>query len=142
MCRNLASVAAALFIVGCVTHQSHVIVGTVRPAISPDAVKIYLTPPPSYEQVAIIDASSAGSMAVGDQKKTDIVIARLKEEAAKLGANGILLEGTGNQSAGSVGFGSATASSYGHSAFGTGVGFSGPIMLKTGNGTAIYVPEQ
>jgi hypothetical protein len=41
-----------------------------------------------------------------------------QSEAAKLGANGILLEGVGDQAGGSVGTGYATAS--GHSAFGFG----------------------
>jgi hypothetical protein len=48
------------------------------------------------------------------QGTTNVVMDRLKAEAAKLGANGILLEGVGDQAGGSVGTGYATAS--GHSA--------------------------
>ncbi len=74
------------------------------------------------------------------QGKTDKVVERLKEEAAKLGANGVLLQGIGDQPAGSVGsgFGSATAS--GNSAFGVGFGSSAAIYAKSGSGLAIYVP--
>ena len=50
------------------------------------------------------------------QGKTNVVMDRLKAEAAKLGANGILLKGVGDQAGGSVGMGYATAS--GHLALG------------------------
>jgi hypothetical protein len=43
--------------------------------------------------------------AVTAQGKTNVVMDRLKAEAAKLGANGILLEGVGDQAGGSVGTG-------------------------------------
>ena len=68
--------------------------------------------------------------------KVDVVIRRLKEEAAALGANGILLQGVGSDSAGGVGTGIATA--HGNMAYGTGI--SGNIFMKTGKGVAIYVP--
>jgi hypothetical protein len=125
--------AVVLILAGCAS--SHVIIGTVRPAISPDQVKIYLHPPAKYEEVAVIDATSRGHPAFTDQQKMDTAIARLKSEAAKLGANGILLEGTGDQQAGSVGVGSATAS--GHTA--VGFGTSAGIFNKAANGIAIYV---
>jgi len=50
------------------------------------------------------------------QEKTNVVMDRLKAEAARLGANEILLEGVGDQAGGSVGTGYATAS--GHLALG------------------------
>ena len=71
------------------------------------------------------------------------VIDRLKAEAAKLGANGILLSGVGDQASGSVGSGFGTATATGHSAFGVGFGSSATIFQKKGDGLAIYVePDQ
>ena len=105
-------------------------------------MKIYLHPPARYEEVAIIDASSRGSPAFTDQQKMDKAIARLKDEAAKLGANGILLEGAGDQQSGAVGTGVGTATASGHSAVGTGVGISAGIFIKSANGLAIYVPPE
>jgi hypothetical protein len=136
-----AAVIALALLTGC-AHSSHVLVGTVRPPISPDQVKIYLHPPAKYEEAAVIDANSVGSMAITDQGRMDRTIARLKEQAAKFGANGILLEAAGDQAAGAVGtgFGSATAS--GNSAFGTGIGVSGTIFMKSAKGLAIYVTDQ
>jgi hypothetical protein len=42
------------------------------------------------------DSRARESLAFTDQQKMDRVIERLKEEAAGLGANGILLEGVGD----------------------------------------------
>jgi uncharacterized protein YbjQ (UPF0145 family) len=137
----LLAMLAAFEICACAA-QSHVIVGKVRPPISPDQVKIYLQPPRAYEQIAVIDASSQGSMAFTQQQKTDKAIARLKEEAAKVGANGILLQASGSQPVGSVGTGLGTATATGHSAYGTGVGISGNIFVQAANGVAIYVTEE
>jgi hypothetical protein len=83
-------------IAGCAT--SHVMVGKARPPISPDQVQIYLHPPTSkYEEIAVLDTSSKGSFSITAQGKTNAVVDRLKAEAAKLGANGILLSGVGDQ---------------------------------------------
>jgi hypothetical protein len=98
--------------VGCAA-ESYVLVGTSRPPISPDQVKIYLHAPAKYEEIAIVDASSRGFPAFTDQQKMNKAMARLKEEAASLGANGVLLEGTGDQQAGAVGTGVGTATATG-----------------------------
>ena len=93
--------AFLLSIFGC-TPSSHIVVGQTREPISPDKVKLYTTPPEKYEEVAIVDASSHASWAVTDQGKIEVAIQRIKEEAATLGANGILIgvSGTGNLSTG------------------------------------------
>jgi hypothetical protein len=142
---RVSAVAAAITLVaiaGCAT--SHVMIGRARPPISPDQVQIYLHPPAGkYEEIALLDTSSRNSFSITAQGKTNAVMQRLKAEAASLGANGILLNGVGDQAAGSVGtgFGSATAS--GHSAFGIGIGSSATTFQKKGDGLAIYVePEQ
>jgi hypothetical protein len=123
---------------GCAT--SHVMVGQARPPTSPDQVRLYLRPPASkYEEIALVDTSSRGGFAFSAQGKTDVVIDRLRAEAAKLGANGILLQGVGDQAGGSIstGFGSASAS--GHSASAVGFGGSATIYQKKGAAMAIYV---
>jgi hypothetical protein len=123
---------------GCVT--SHVIVGTVRPAISPSQVQLYLHPPRGkYEEIAILDTSSKHSFSFTAQGKTDAVIDRLKAEAAKLGANGILLNNVGDQAVGSVGTGVVTGVGGGHASVGVGISSSGTVFQKNGNGIAIYV---
>lgn len=125
-------------IAGCAT--SHVMIGHARPAISPEQVKIYFHPPEAkYEEIAMLDTSSQGAFALTAQAKTDAVINRLKGEAAKLGANGVLLQGITDQSGGSVGSGLGQSQVSGNSAFGAGIGLSGNIKIKAGSGVAIYV---
>lgn len=128
----LATAVCVTILTGCAS--SAVVVGQVRPAISPTQVKLYLNPPKKFEQVALLESSSKASWAVSDQGKTDVVIQRLKEEAAKIGANGLLLSGLGNQAVGSVG----TANLSGNTAFGVSAG----VFHKAGSGLAIYVTEE
>lgn len=125
----------------CVT--SHVIVGTVRPPISPDMVQIYLHPPSAkYEEVALLESSSKHSFSFTAQGKTDAVISRMKADAAKLGANGILLNGVNDRAAGAVGTGVGGATGIGNSSVGIGIGTSGTVFVKSGTGLAIYVPPK
>ncbi len=136
------SLYAALLVLlpGCST-SSHVMIGTARPPISPESVRIYLQPPPQYDQIATLDATSQGSFAITSQQNMDKAVARLKEEAAKLGANGVLLQGVQDQQTGSIGTG-VGSSSYGPgSSTGVGVGGSFAISNKAVHGVAIYVPQ-
>jgi hypothetical protein len=121
-----------LMLAGCAATSS-IMVGTPRPAIAPDQVRIYLTPPARYEEIAVVDASSRSSWAIGDQAKMDVVVKRMKEEAAKLGANGILLRSSGDRHAGSVGAVSGVGS--------PSLLASESVFEKAGSGIAIYVPN-
>jgi len=115
-------------------------IGKARPPISPESVQVYAQPPNGpYEEIARIETSSQGSFAFGAQAKTDAVIRRLKEEAAKLGANGVLLQGIGDQMSGSVGTGYDTTSYSRRSSVGGGVGINLGMTRKVGGGLAIYV---
>ena len=138
--RQSSAGAAALVLLGCST-SSHVMIGSAHPPISPESVRIYLQPPEKYEQIATLDASSQGSFAITSQQNMDKAIARLKEEAAKLGANGVLLQGVQDQRSGSIGTG-VGSSSYGPgSSTGVGVGGSFGIYNKAAHGIAIFVPQ-
>ena len=129
---------SAFALAACVT--SHVMIGQARPPIAPDQVTIYFHPPQTkYEEIAVIDTSSKGGFGITAQGKTDVVIRRLKEEAAKLGANGVLLQGVRSESGGSVSTGLGQGSFSGNYALSTGIGFSGSMEHKAGSGVAIYV---
>ena len=121
--------------------STHVLVGEARPPISPDLVKIYSHPPANYQEIAVLDASSKSAFGTGGQKSVDKVIERLKIEAAKLGANGVVLEGFQDSQTGSIGTGAGSDSYSNRSAVGVGVGGSLGIYKKTGHGEAIYVPD-
>lgn len=127
--RMITALALAVLLAGCAS--SSVIVGRVRPPISPAQVRIYLNPPQKFEEIALLETSSRASWSITDQGKMDTVMDRMKEEAAKLGANGVLLRGTADRTSGGISTGSFT----GNLALGVTLGMS----HKIGSGTAIYV---
>jgi hypothetical protein len=131
----------AALLAACAT-DSVVVVGATRAPITSADVKIYSKPPPVFEEVAILNASSNSMFTTGGQATVDKVIHGLKEQAAKLGANGVILEGFSDQATGSVGTGVGGTSVSGNSASSAGVGGSLGIYTKTGHGRAIYVPPE
>jgi hypothetical protein len=138
--RSLFLTALLVLLASCAS--SSILVGTARPPIDPATVKIYLKPPKKFEEVALLDSSSKSSWAISDQGKMDVVVRRLREEAAKHGANGVLLQSRGEQSAGTVGTASGSATAYGNSAYGSAMGVGANIFYKVGSGIAIYVIEE
>lgn len=130
-----------LGIAACAT--SHVLIGKARAPISPDQVRIYTRPPLThYEEIAQLSTSSQGSFSITAQGKTDAVINRLKAEAAKLGANGVILQGIGDQSSGSVGTGGGSTTYSGGGMMGGGIGLNLQTTRKVGDGLAVYVDPQ
>ena len=125
------------YLTACVS--SHIIVGTVRPPIDPAQVQIYLRPPERYEEVAVLNTSSKNSLQLTAQSRTDIVIQRLKADAASLGANGVLLQSVGDQAVGSIGTSTGYTKFSGRSLLALGLSSSATIYVKTGDGLAIYV---
>lgn len=133
LCGLIAGLAA------CAT-DSVVVTGAARPPISPADVKIYWRPPAVFEEIAILNTSKNSAFTTGGQKTVDKVIAGLKSQAAKLGANGVILEGFSESQTGSLGSGVGSSSVSSNSAVGVGVGGSLGIYKKTGHGVAIFVP--
>ena len=124
---------------GCVSTRI-VIMGQARPALSPDRVQVFLQPPKTpYAQIATLTASSRGAFTLTSAAKINKVIERLRNEAAKLGANGILLHGVGDQGSGSVGVGLSAESESGHSPYGLGFGVWAFTNPKSGEADAIYL---
>jgi hypothetical protein len=138
-CLLALSGMAALGLAACAS-DSIVVTGTARPPIPPSEVRIYSRPPVAFEEVAILNTSKSSAFTTGGQKTVDKVIAGLKEQAAKLGANGVILEGFSDSQTGSVGAGGGSDSVSRNSAVGVGVGGSLGIYKKTGHGVAIFVP--
>lgn len=79
-----------VFAIGCsVSTKTTLTTGSARPPISPDKVKIYSCPekvPGKFEEVAILNSE-------GHYKHTDFaeMYTSMREEAAKIGANGLIL---------------------------------------------------
>lgn len=134
---SVVALLATFFITGCGTNVT--MIGDPRPAINPAAVRIYQTPPRRYEQIAIVNSSAGTTWIFRDQDSLDDAFARLRAEAAALGANGVLLQEVydrpvGGLSVGVGGFG------YGHHGFyGGSGGVGGPLINRRVQAMAIYV---
>jgi hypothetical protein len=137
---RIAAASAVLLLAGCAT--SHVLTGTPRAPIDPAQVRVYYgAPGVPYEEVALLETSS-GAFTYGEQNKSNAVMRKLREEAASLGANGILFQGTavGHGNTG-VSIGAGTARGGGRSFTSGGVGVSISPTQKHGRGVAIYLPD-
>ena len=128
------ALGATLAASGCAS-TSRVMLGPARAPLDPASVQVYSTPPAGSVEIAQLEASSA--VGFGTQGQTDAAIARLKREAAALGANGVVLMGVG--SGGSPVGMSVGAGSFGrHGGGGLSVGI--PTQQKRAAGIAIWVP--
>ena len=142
---RLTPVTILLILVGCtVVDGGSIVTGIKRNPISVDAVRIYRVAPESYEEIAIVSAK-AGHDFKSDSALMDSAIQRLKEEAAKVGANGVLLSNIDERDAPSTTtiYGSASASGNdGSSVYASGSSVSvdrGDTYTRI-RGLAIYVP--
>ena len=104
---------------------SYILTGEKRTPVLPKSVKLYTSPPQEYEVIGIVNASSdSGWTQQGDM---DYAVTELKEQAAKLGANGVILSGTGESSSSTVG------------AYGNGAIYAVSSTAQTVSGKAVYV---
>lgn len=129
---------AAVVVTGCAS--SHVLTGTPRAPIDPAQVRIYHGPPPGqYEEIAILNTSS-GALTYGEQNKVDSVLRKLRAEAAKLGANGVLFQGTADgYRSGGVSVGGGLGRGGGRTFSSAGVGVDISPQQKYASGVAIWV---
>ena len=145
--RSIFSLMAGIIVSilsGCTIMDGNAIVtGIARDPISPEQVRLYRTPPEKFEEIAIVNASAGHDF----RKNSGLVnsaIERLKQEAAKVGANGVLLSEIDERDAPSVSttYGSATATGAGETVYASGNSTSvnrGDSYTRL-RGVAIYVP--
>jgi hypothetical protein len=121
------SLSCALLISACASGSA-LVTGTKRQAISPQEVQLYTSPPARYEVIALVKASSDAGLT--SQGSLDYAIQELKVQAAKVGANGILIRATGQSSSGTVITGSP------------GFLYGIPVTAENVSGEAIFVTER
>lgn len=125
-----------LALAGCASTH-HVMLGQTRPAIDPAQVKVYQVPPKKYEEIARLDARSG--VGFGTQGQINAAIDRLAREAAKLGANGVILLGVDQTgSPVSLGVGGGSYGRHGGASVGLGI----PTAQQRAEGIAIHVIEE
>ena len=131
-------ISLTLLLCSCaITDETHLVVGNIRPAISPDEVKLYVTPPEKYEVIALVSADAKHAF-MSQQRLLDIAIKNLRIEAAKVGANGILLDNAGSLDTNSVGMIASPGVSSGAPAIAVGTSSNNVVGIRE-SGKAIYV---
>ncbi len=83
----LVTILAFTCICGCASHAT--VTGQKRDPINPDTVKFYDEPPANYEVVGIVEAMKFEFIS-DDDADAQFVLGKLKKEAAKIGANGVI----------------------------------------------------
>ena len=142
--RALTAVIISLFISGCtITDSASIVTGQTKSATNPEAIKIYRQAPAEYQEIGIV-YSSAGHDFRSDSGLLDSAIDALKAEAAKLGANGIILSNVNQRDGVQTVIGTVTTNSYNANGMSTGAGTV--IGTNRGDaytrleGLAIFVP--
>lgn len=90
----------ALLCVICCASGNALVTGTQRPATNPESVVIYTEAPEKYEVIGIVTASSDATGSA--QTDLNYAVAELKKQAAKIGANGIILQDVSSSKGDSV----------------------------------------
>ncbi len=130
-----------LCLAACVS--THELIGKTRPPIPPERVQLFLEAPSRpYEQIAVLNTSSKRSFSFTAEGKAEVVIRRLKEEAAKLGANGVLLEEISYESGGAIGSDVGTHYEGPRGTIDVGIGASALMLQRYGRGIAIYLEQR
>jgi hypothetical protein len=137
LCIWAATFAGACLICCCATPP--IIVGQPRPPTSPEAVRVYQVPPRHFERIAIIDSPAGTSWSFPDRPSMELGISRLRQQAAALGANGILLQRVYDVSAGGLAIGGGGFGYGGHSFYGGGGSVGGPLINHRVQAAAIYL---
>jgi hypothetical protein len=115
----------------------------VREPIPADRVQLYTEAPQRpYERIAVVSASSKRSWSFTFEGKAEVVVRRLKEEAGKLGANGVLLESISDEAGAAIGADVGTGYEGPRGTLDVGVGASTLMLQRYGRGIAIYLPER
>lgn len=124
--KNIIIALLTLSLMACASGSA-IVTGTTRAPLEPSQIKLYLEPPEEYEVIALVNASSEAGWT--EQDSVDYAVQELKKQAAKLGANGVLIENSGEYTNTTVG--------------GHGIGYIYAISstTKTVKGKAIFVSE-
>jgi uncharacterized protein YbjQ (UPF0145 family) len=88
-----------LLLVGC-ADSSYVLIGAPRAAVPVTQVQVYTQAPPNSIQIALLKVDAVGWTS---QSESNNAIGGLKKQAARLGANGVLLTGMDTATSGAFG---------------------------------------
>ena len=113
--------------------------GTPHPAISAADVRVYTQAPQSFERIADFTESRKSISAAGGERAIARMIESMRNQAAELGANGLLLEDFSDADPLRMGTGVGTQSDTHYGSISLGVGGSFGLLDIVARAQAIYV---
>ncbi|EGR0059039.1 hypothetical protein [Vibrio vulnificus] len=120
-------VVVALSFLNACASGSAIVTGVKRPALDFNQVRLYLEAPEQYETIGIVKASSDAG--ITQQASQDYAVEELKKQAAKIGANGVILTTTGERTSSII------------STNADGSIYTIPVSAQTVSGKAVFVTE-
>jgi len=120
-------VVVALSFLNACASGSAIVTGVKRPALDFNQVRLYLEAPEQYETIGIVKASSDAG--ITQQASQDYAVEELKKQAAKIGANGVILTTAGERTSSII------------STNADGSIYTIPVSAQTVSGKAVFVTE-
>jgi hypothetical protein len=135
------SALMACALVACAT-SSQVLTGAPRSPVSPSAVRVYTQAPRSFEEIAVLNASRKSVTSAGGERAIARMIEEMRTQAAKLGANGLLLENFSDSDPVAIGTGVGSQTYTHNASINVGVGGSLGVVRKMAEARAIFVSSE
>jgi hypothetical protein len=131
----------ACALVACAT-SSQVLTGAPRSPVSPSAVRVYTQAPRSFEEIAVLNASRKSVTSAGGERAIARMIEEMRTQAAKLGANGLLLENFSDSDPVAIGTGVGSQTYTHNASINVGVGGSLGVVRKMAEARALFVSSE
>lgn len=119
--------------------SSQLVTGAARAPIAPATVRIYTQAPEHFEEIAELRASRSSISSAGGERAIARMIESMRAQAAKLGANGLLLEDFSDANGVSLGTGVGSQTYTHNASISVGVGGSLGVVKKVAKARAIFV---
>jgi hypothetical protein len=130
-----------VFALAACATSSEVLIGAPRSPISPAEVRVYTQAPQSFEAIALLGATRESVSSAGAERAIAKMIESMRVQAARLGANGLLLEDFSDSGPVSVGTGVGSQTYTHNASINVGVGASLGVTKKIARARAIFVPS-
>ena len=140
--RAVIHVISGMFIctlAACAT-SSQMVTGAPRSPLLPAEVRVYTQAPQSFEEIAALGATRKSVSSAGAERAIEKMIETMRLQAARLGANGLLLEDITDSDPVAVGSGVGSQTYTHNASINVGIGGSLGVTKKIVKARAIFVP--
>jgi hypothetical protein len=129
-----------IFTLAACATSTQVLTGPPRSPLLPAEVRVYTQAPQSFEEIALLGATRKSVSTAGAERAIARMIEAMRQQAAELGANGLLLEDIADSEPVSVGSGVGSQTYTHNASVNLGIGGSLGVTKKMVKARAIFVP--